>query len=361
MTIERVPRPRRHTGRRVWWALTLSTAGSLAVVLTLVLLRTEAAPRSAFASAPAGTYLVGTQRGGDEDVVVAVDPEAPDTVIEIGRVAHLPEFAVKGTVSPDGSTVAVITADRGTPGSPGVSLLFLDVRTGQVRTALAAVDDGVRPAWSSASDAVYVTRTHQDGSQLVDVQLWRVTKDGAAAVVAVYERVLGAYVAGVLPGGEPVTVSIGAEGSVAHVAGASITLSSNVTRDWQLAPDGSAIAFIEADLSDGLRYRQRVVSFTGDSIAQSTPVGGQQLGVAWHPLASVPTFGNEPPASGDAAAQRQAGFDLPIEYSGDGRYLAVAAWSGTSFAEPGTRRIAVVGENGRAIVPVQSVLGWVAR
>jgi hypothetical protein len=137
-------------------------------------------------------------------------------------------------------------------------------------------------------------------------------------------------------------------------------LSSNITRDWQLAPDGSAIAFIEADLSNGLRYRQRVVSFTGDSVAQSIPVGGQQLGVAWHPVASAPTFGNEPVTSGDATAQRAGGFDLPIQFSGDGRYLAVEAWSGTSFSEPGTRQIAVIGDSGRAVVPVQAVLGWVA-
>jgi hypothetical protein len=177
----------------------------------------------------------------------------------------------------------------------------------------------------------------------------------------VHERVLGAYVAGVTPGGEPVTVSIGAQGSLVHLAGASMLLSPNITRDWRLAPDGSAIAFIEADLAGGLRYRQRVVSFAGDSVAQSIPVGGQQLGVAWHPVASVPTFGNEPPApTGDARAQRAPGFDLPIEFSGDGRYLAVEAWSGTSFAEPGSKRIAVVGERSRAVMPVQAVLGWVS-
>jgi hypothetical protein len=359
MIAKRARQARCGLSRHVWAGT--AAAAFLAALSAVVLLRNDPVPRSAFADAPPGTYLVGAQRGLDEDVVVAIDPGDPSTVLEIGRVGHLPEYAILGSTSPDGSTIAIVTADHGTPGTPGVSLLFLDVRTGQARAALAGVDDGIRPAWAPAGDAVFVTRTRKGSGQLVDVELWRVPVRGTPAAVAVHERVLGAYVAGVTPGGEPVTVSIGAQGSLVHLAGASMLLSPNITRDWRLAPDGSAIAFIEADLAGGLRYRQRVVSFAGDSVAQSAPVGGQQLGVAWHPVASVPTFGNEPPApTGDARAQRAPGFDLPIEFSSDGRYLAVEAWSGTSFAEPGSKRIAVVGDRSRAVMPVQAVLGWVS-
>jgi hypothetical protein len=156
-------------------------------------------------------------------------------------------------------------------------------------------------------------------------------------------------------------------GSTIHRDGEPLKhLSTGITRDWQLSPDGAQLAFIEASLDGGLQYLPRVVSLVPGLVeAQSLTVdSGQALGIAWAPGASAPTFGTEPSLlpGGAALAQSESGFDIPLSYSPTGDSLVVERWTGGSFADAGDARFEVVSGNERTQLPGASrFFGWAAR
>jgi hypothetical protein len=148
-----------------------------------------------------------------------------------------------------------------------------------------------------------------------------------------------------------------------------LPLSSFATRDWRLSPDGSQVAFIEADTTVGLQYRARTVAIDGSAPevqAQSLAAAGQQLGVAWNPAGARAVFGQEPGAgvaSVQAQAASAAGFDVPLGFSADGSLGVVQRWSGTSFSAPGEMQLVLVGGDGAAaaIPGATRFFGWAVR
>jgi hypothetical protein len=150
---------------------------------------------------------------------------------------------------------------------------------------------------------------------------------------------------------------------------AALSLSTQITRDWRLSPDGTRVAFIESDLTNGLSYRARVMSLDGQggATAQAMSAAGQQLGVAWLPGTGDVAFGHEPAAAagdtGAASAQAltAAGFDIPVAYSEAGTAI-VQAWSGPSFSDPGRAELTVVRDGQRTGLGYGTrFLGWSAR
>ena len=105
-----------------------------------------------------------------------------------------------------------------------------------------------------------------------------------------------------------------------------------------LSPDRTQLAFVEANLSQGLRYLPRVVTIAGGGVSAAAVLPARQaLGATWPPAGAVPQFGLEPSGTrGGVSAQSGSGFDVPLGYSRDGSALAVRHWSGASFAEAGS-------------------------
>jgi hypothetical protein len=165
-------------------------------------------------------------------------------------------------------------------------------------------------------------------------------------------------------------VVIDARGSTLQENGQDLLhLAPSITRDWALAPDGSAIAFVEVATESGVRYVARVATLEGAGAVRAQALsnpGVEALGVAWKPGAS-PAFGAVPRGditTGDVSAQglRSGGFDVPLGYSADGTYLLVTHWDGVSFASPGRPELQVLGPDGRATIPrFEGFLGWVRR
>lgn len=345
-----------------YWLVTASVVAAVVAVLPIaaaIVAGDGHIARSAFASAAPGTYAVGARPGDTVDVVLAV-PAAGGDVIEAGRVEHLPGFGSKGAVSPDGQTVAIVTADRGTPAHPVASLLAIDLATGTTRRLAEDVDDNQQVVWSAASDAVVFTRT-RESSPGASVDVLRVSTGGGEELLARYERVLGAYPVAIRAGGAALAVVLDSRGSTLYAGTSELTrISDAITRDWRLSADGSHMAFIEATTAGGLHYRGRVVALDGSAgvSAQAADADGQQLGVAWEPAGTV-TFGHEP---GAAAAAGGGGFDVPIAFSPDGRFIAAQRWSGSSFAQPGTMTLTVAGDGATHALPgMTRFFGWSAR
>ena len=371
--MHRRARPRR--GHIPYWLLAASIAAAVAAVLPIAFaviggVGGKGVPSRAFASAPPGLVVVGVRSTATEDVIVTAPVNDMSSIREVARVPHLPGYISSGAISPDGSMAAVISADGGTPAAPTASLFVVTIASGELRRVVTGIDQLQTATWSRDGAALFLTRSSASGP-LVDVEVLRAAANGSdVTTVATFGRVLGAYPLGETPSGALLVVLIDGRGStVVRSDGSTIaTLGDGITRDWKLSPDGTQVAFIETALSGGVQYHQRVTRLDGaaspGAAAAQSAVRGEQLGVAWAPKGSAPTFGQEPGSSsaGVAAQSNARGFDVPLAYSPEGTFLAVQAWSGSSFQAPGEMRYeAVAADGGREEIPFTRFFGWASR
>lgn len=329
-------------------------------------------PATAYASAPAGQYAVVAQSGLSADTIFIAPVNDPSAVMEIATVPHLDGFYTRGAVSPDGRLLSLIVVDGGTPVAPTASLVVINLETGGSRVVAAQVDTLQSPVWSPDSTFVVATRGGDSAPGTITVLSIPATGSGETAIQTM-SGVLGVYPVGYDSIGRLVTVVIDGDGSTVYRDGAhAVHLGNAITRDWELNADGTAIAFVETNLDAGARYLPRVVELEGANAAVTAQAlaldtGAQALGSAWRPGAVQPEFGVEPnsPLQGGVSAQTLAGsggFDVPLGYSRDGRYLAVQHWNGDSFSRPGDVSIEIVSEEGRVVLDsATEFLGWAAR
>ncbi|MEX0784556.1 MAG: hypothetical protein WD557_18115 [Dehalococcoidia bacterium] len=368
--------PTRYAPRRAhvpyWWLLATAVAAFIAIgpiaAALFVSLGGGSVTETAFASAPAGTYAVVVRAEADADVVMVVAAHGDSDASEIARVPRLPGYTAYGAVSPDGLRAALVTADGGTPAHPVASLVIVEMETGEVSRVAETVDYLQSPVWSNDGRTVVVTRSSGDGPA-TDVDLVRVNADGSGEqVFAEAHAVLGAYPVGFDAQDRFVHVVVGGQGSIVYRDGAQVAaLAAGITRDWQLSPDGSTLAYVETATAAGVQYFPRTTALeAGNSRSFSmSSAETESLGVAWKPGADEPTFGREPggSAADGARALSAAGFDVPLAYSGDGRMFAVQHWTGVSFDEPGNAALELVGADGArtSLDGFARFYGWATR
>jgi len=373
-------RPARSHLQYIFIAATV-LAAFVAVVPIAVAIVTGAAlggaAKTAFATAPSGSYAV-VARPEDEYDVVAVAPASGGEPVEVARVPHLRGFTSNGSVSPNGRQLALVTVNDGSPNRPEASLLVLDLESGVTKHLAHNVSPLQTALWSPDGRSLVVTRELDSGKSRPNVRFLRVSlSDGAAAELFDVPTPLGAYAVGFDSSDGLFAVTIDGSGSRLLRNGApGAVLSTQITRDWRLSPDGTQIAFIEVNLESGLRYVARTMNVgggeTGGVEAQSVSARaeGQQLGSAWKPGGVSATFGREPAGTArsseiggvQAQAQAVAGFDVPLEYAPDGSTLGVTHWTGSSFSQPGTPTIQLVADSGRVEVRnFTRFFGWAVR
>lgn len=326
-----------------------------------------ARPSTAFASAPAGNYAVVSRNEGAVDVISVVWAENPSAATEIARVPHLDGFTSTGAVSPDGKRVALVTVDAGSAARPGASLIFVNLETGELFRGAINVEPMQQPAWTPDGTAAVVTRATPDGIDVVQVSL-----EASETVLSSHSETLGVYPLGFDAAGTLLQVVIDGRGSTVQAAGSDRAhLGPFITRDWELSPDGTQVAYIEVNTESGLQYFARTASLGGGATVQSQALVADSaaLGAAWNPTSGTATYGIEPGTSAGVQIQSLSseeaattGFDVPLEYSDDGELLAVTHWTGTTFEQPGLSTVQVVGPDGRwALGGGVRFLGWSAR
>ncbi len=355
-----------HDRRRPFAVLVLAVV-LLGVATVALLAQSGGPPRTAFAGAASGQYAVVAKNTGAATVVTVVGATANAAPIEIATVPHLHGYSLRGAVSPTGRHVALLSPDTAIAGRPFAALIVLDLETGLSRRLAEGLNPLQDVLWTPDATALVVTRNVRTVEGQPGVAVARVGFDGTETVL---ETHMGAGVVapvGFDAQGRLLTVRIDARGSTLTRDGAEVLwLSTHVTRDWALSPDGAQLAFVEVNLWEGLRYLPHVVSIDGGggAVAAASTSTGQALGAAWSPSGDTPSFGNEPsaPPPGSVSAQGPAGFDVPLAYSRDGAALAVSHWSGYSFDEPGTPRLEIVSGSARqSLDGFSRFFGWSAR
>ena len=330
-------------------------------------------PKTAFATAPAGDYAVLGRSDGHADVISVAWASNPGAVTDVARVPHLEGFASSGAVSPDSKHVALVSVDGGSATHPTASLNVVGLDTGLVTRAAADVTPGQTPVWSADGNQIVAVRMvgAADGSSTA-----RVIEVNASGkderTVAEYKKVLGAYPIGFAGTDKLVTVVIDARGSTLMIGDSAWgQISAGITRDWKLSPDGTQLAFIETVTDGGVRYIARTISLASGPAATAQSLSAQvsALGTAWNPANQTATFGIEPGGTPGVSAQSlsagsssEAGFDVPLGFSSDGKNLLVTRYSGTSFEAPGKPVLQLVTPDGRTNYDTFTrFYGWASR
>lgn len=155
--------------------------------------------------------------------------------------------------------------------------------------------------------------------------------------------------------------------------------SDHVARDWRLSPDGRSLSFLAPELAaERVVHRLHVVSVDAAERMTGLGAGGlmEQFSPVWTPAGDAVTVGREAyPAMTAAAvtlsldggselalAAPERGFDVPLGWSPDGRYLAARSFDGPGSYEPGRESMVVISIDGvrRAVTaPTELIfLGW---
>jgi len=328
------------------------------------------ATRTAFASAPSGNYAVVSRTEGQYDILAVAWAENPGAITEVARVPHIDGMGATGSVSPDGTKVALVAVDAGTATRPVASLITVDLVTGELFRAALDIEPNQVPVWARDGRSVVVTRAIASDTSLGAVQILSVALRGTEGVLWTSDAVLGVFPVGYEPSGSLIAVVIDGRGSTVTRDGTdALSLGTAITRDWQLSPDGAQLAYVEANTDNGLRYLARTVSLSRATSVQAQSLSAEvtALGVAWEPKSVRPTFGVEPGhESGGVTAQAlksgAGGFDVPLAYAPDGSTLAVMRWSGESFLDAGSAQLELVDASGRAAIDDYTrFLGWARR
>jgi len=162
-----------------------------------------------------------------------------------------------------------------------------------------------------------------------------------------------------------------------------LVLSDQIARDYALSPDAARVAFLVPGLVQGqFVSRTYVADITSKGVsALPSPAGltlGDQLSPAWHPDGKSVAIGQLPgggepgrvavvPLDGDKPLflpPPDKGFDQPLSWSPDGKFLAVTSFSGESLGNPGPSRLVFVSVNGQRPAAPEGAeiraVGWLA-
>ncbi len=159
-------------------------------------------------------------------------------------------------------------------------------------------------------------------------------------------------------------------------------LSDQIARDPALSPDASRVAFLVQGLMEGrFVFQVHIADIAAKQVSPLDLVeglsAGDQLSPIWHPDGDKVSFGQLPsgadpgrvaivPLSGGEATllpPPEQGFDQPLSWSPDGKFLAVSSFSGDSIGNPGLPRLVFASPAGQRPSAPDGVgfepIGWV--
>ena len=352
-----------------------------------------AAPTASGTPAAGGPALLYREFGSGADTLWLAPAASPTDRKSMAQIDHAPDWGISASLSPDGNLVAYLVLANGSQDPDREAEAWvLDVHSGQKRHLADGFDLRTRPVWSADSDAIVVGRNGPQADTGGEVSLVGVdVANGGETVLGTEPNVLGLFPIGYSPapevGGALVFARITLGGTDFGWLGAEtppVHASDESARDYHLSPDGTRVAYLARQRTDGriaMRAFVAELSPTATPKALSTLASvldaGDHFNPVWRDDDSV-TVGRTPAAGESSAAALlvpleegtveevgpgpEQGFDVPVAWSSDGRYLAVRSFEGSSAAQPGRERLTIIEEgSGRNAVGEQGSLefiGW---
>ena len=358
------------------------------------------ASRPAERTVPSGRLVISELRGA-ETILLSVSPANPEDRRPVARIEHAPNWAPRAAIAPGGDLIAytVLPAGARSPDTEG-TLWVVALQAREPRRLTMRIDARVAPVWAPDGSRVVYQRAIPGGPASLTLLLEEVNvRDGKAQELAQVALPARLFPIGYAPEGEGFYyVRFAREGAYLHEvdtrsrAVRQVTrLGDGAARDFKLSPYGSALLYLALDGASA-RYRAfRADMRTGDTRPLLEGLlRSEDVGVAWRPgtpaspavgMITVPgaqgtgpgtrgTSGGETTArvaldegGGVTVTERAGGFDVPVAWSPDGRYLALRAFSGAGADDPGREQPVLLDREGvrtplRGTGTVELV-GWV--
>jgi hypothetical protein len=369
---------------------------ALVAIVSLVV-RQGPADSGATVLPPGVPRVVFAEFGLNEDRIYSAPADNPDDRTLHATVSHAPGWGLNPALGTAGTLVAYTilpedaAPDRGVP----AELWVLDISTRNLTRLARDADLLAPPVFVDGGSALVYRRSRGALQELVRVDVASMTRE----VVHEEQTTFGIFPLGLDRTGHLLFYRLSTEGTDLYTTNGGDTrwlfrASPDIARDWQVAPDGAAVAFLAPSVElERAVYRVRVVSL--DTLEDITPADGldreatneamalslaatEQYGPVWLPDGSGVAIGREPALGEPAAAvvlgvdgsretlpPPEQGFDVPLGWSEDGRYLAVRSFDGQGSAQAGFDTTVIVDRTGsRYPVRVASeviFLGWYSR
>lgn len=362
----------------------------LVLLVLLVLLGAAAClPGSDDPDGAAGeARLVFAEYGATEDRIYLAPADDLDARELIASVPHAPGWALTPATEMSGSLVAFVALPPEAPPrrDEPAELWLLDAAGGELTRLAGDADLLVAPVFGrDGRYLVYRSSNVAEGTQeLVRVDLetrTRRTMREVATLFGVFPVAVasdgGVLYAELSNGGTDLyRTPAGGEGDARLLLHAS----DHIAGGWRLSPDGSTLSYLAPRIeAERVVQRLHVIAIEGGEprIEASESLSGDQFSPVWTAAGDGITFGREPgfaPGAGpltvvldgdggrEPLTAPEQGFDAPLGWSADGRYLATRSFDGRDAYEPGRESLVVIAAGGgRATVLADYELifiGW---
>jgi Tol biopolymer transport system component len=348
-----------------------------------------ATPSTSATPAAAGPTLLYREFGSGADTLWIAPAASPTDRKSVAQIEHAPDWGVSASLSPDGSMVAyLVLATESQDPDRGAEAWVLNVNSGEKRHLADGFELQVRPIWSPENETIVAVRLGPQGETGGEMSLVGVdVTDGSENVLRTEPDVLGLFPIGYSSapaiGGALVYARITISGTDFGWVGADTPLhaTNESALGYHISPDGTRVAYLARQRTDGRFAMRTFVTELGAPDATplevaAVPEGTDHFSPVWRDDATV-TVGRTP-AEGEAAAAAllvsldggaedvepgpDQGFDVPVAWSPDGRYLVVRSFEGASAADPGREQLTIIEEgSGREVVGGQGsveFIGW---
>lgn len=383
-----MPLRARHSSRTIALLAAAMLALLMVGVYALVALRSDDGDGITGTIATREAQLVFAEFGATSDRIYVASADSPDERALVATVEHVSGWGISPAPRMVGSLVAytVLSPEQRPQRDSPADLWLLDVQTGE-QTRLARDADLLAPPLLSPDGSSVVYRSSDSGGRQSLISIDIATR--TSHVLIEVDTVFGVFPFAFDSDGALLMSGLSTEGTdlyriVGSEAQRLLHASDEIARDWQLAPDGRTLSYLEPELRDErVVHRLRVVELPPQGQEQVASVtvsdgGNEQFSPVWTPDGAGITVGRE--AYPDAAAAAVTltlstggeqslpaptqGFDVPLGWSPDGEYLAARSFTGTDSYTPGRESMVLISmSGGRATVGADSGLifiGWLS-
>ncbi len=376
----------RSLSRNVIIATAVAAVGILAIT-SLVMRERVDTDDGAVVQAAGAPRVVFAEFGLNEDQIYTAPADSPDDRTLHANVPHAPGWGINPGTSAAGPLVAytLLPEDADPTRESPAELWVLNVSTNNLTRLARDADLLVPPVFAEDGATLLYRRSQGARQEVVRVAIDDLTRE----VVHGEETSFGVFPIG-LRGASLLFARLSTEGTDIYEVERGeeprflLHASDEIARDWRVSPDGNALSFL-APVTEAERvvYRAHVVALESlEPVALGLPEGEataatEQYSPVWTPDGSALTVGQEAFTSTAKPAvvlgldgtlselsTPRFGFDVPIAWSLDGRYLAVRSFDGRNSVQPGIQRTVIVDREGARLsidVPSEVIfLGWYA-